>query len=143
MEAELQTHVAFHLTGKRPASDLDAIEPLALLPALLARYRDLASLRYDFPVVLAEGDDGTAYVEALSALVDRTLQTVAQGDDGDRMSHHVLRLETAIRAMLAGGESGTLSSVWTAAAAKLGKGDIADSLAKARAAIKLDGEIVD
>ncbi len=52
MEADFQTQVAFYLTGKRPGAGLDAVEALDLRPALLANYRDLTSLRYDFPLVL-------------------------------------------------------------------------------------------
>ena len=44
--------VAFHLTGKRPAGESDAIE--GLRPALLAQFKDLTQLRYDYPVVLVE-----------------------------------------------------------------------------------------
>ena len=41
MEADLQSHVAFFLTGKKTTSDLDAIDRLKLRPALFAGYRDL------------------------------------------------------------------------------------------------------
>ena len=47
MEADLQAHVAFFLTGKTNTSDLDAIDRLKLRPALFAGYRDLTQLRYD------------------------------------------------------------------------------------------------
>jgi hypothetical protein len=49
--------VAFHLTGRRGASVRDAG---ALRPALQARYRDLAALRHDYPVVLASTGDTAA-----------------------------------------------------------------------------------
>jgi hypothetical protein len=49
MEADLQAHVAFFLTGKRSGDRLDAVDGLDLRPALFAGYRDLAKLRYDFP----------------------------------------------------------------------------------------------
>ena len=43
-----------------PRRGLDAVDGLDLRPALLARYRDLDALRYDFPLVLVEqrGDAG-------------------------------------------------------------------------------------
>lgn len=144
MEAELQSHVAFHLTGKRPASDLDAVDELALVPVLLAPYRDLASLRYDYPVVLAQGSG--PYVEALSAAIDRVLREVAQGDDGERISRHAFRMEATLRRLVASGARGTLSALWEKAAAALPTTSddlLADSLAKVRAALRLDGEIVD
>ena len=52
MEAELQAHVAFFLTGRMPSGELDAVDRLDLRPALFAGYRDLTPLRYDFPLVL-------------------------------------------------------------------------------------------
>ena len=48
MEAELQRHVAFHLTGRRPAAGLDAIDDRQLTPALFARYRNLAGCATTF-----------------------------------------------------------------------------------------------
>ena len=35
MDADLQTHIAFYLTGKRPDTGLDAPDGLDLRPALL------------------------------------------------------------------------------------------------------------
>jgi uncharacterized Fe-S cluster protein YjdI len=66
MHADLQAQLAFHLTGR----SLPPMEPFALVPALLARYRDLAALRYDFPLVLSK--DGR--IDSLSALVDQALE---------------------------------------------------------------------
>lgn len=66
MHADLQAQLAFHLTGR----SLPPMEPFELVPALLARYRDLAALRYDFPLVLSK--DGA--VHSLSALVDQALE---------------------------------------------------------------------
>ena len=40
MDAELQTHVAFHLTGRRPAAGLDAIDDRQLQRLLLLRLLD-------------------------------------------------------------------------------------------------------
>ena len=77
MEAELQTHVAFHLTGRRPAAGLDAVDTLDLIPALFARYRDLTLLRYDFPLVLVRKPEPGACVQPLCGLFDRVLAEVA------------------------------------------------------------------
>ena len=52
MQAGLQAHIAFHLSGMRPRGELDTVDDLGLRPALLAGYRDLGKLRYDFPLVL-------------------------------------------------------------------------------------------
>jgi ferredoxin len=166
MDAQLLTRVAFHLTGQNPgpigaqspgpsgakapgSSAIESLEPidgLGLRPALAARYRDLTTLRYDFPLVLVDGRDGIDAVQSLSGLVDAALGTIAQGDDGERVSRHVLRLEQRLRAMVAGGARGPLSTLWAAAAASLGAGDderMHDSFSRARAAIAMDGSLVD
>ncbi len=146
MEAELQSQVAFHLTGGRPAAGLEAVEPLALRPALLARYRDLAALRYDFPLVLVDRGADADRVLALSGQVDRLLQDIARGDDAERVTRHVLRLERQLRVLLAEGAEGLLSSLWDKAAERLGVCDDAllrDSLGRARSALKIDGALVD
>ena len=47
----------FFATGKRHGAGVQAIDGAQLRPALLARYRDLTRLRYDFPLVLCGGED--------------------------------------------------------------------------------------
>lgn len=149
MEADTQAHVAFFLTGKRPADFLDAVDGLNLRPALFARYRELSELRYDFPLVLTQSEGGI--VQSLSGVVDNALGTVALGNDGERIRKHVLRLEQEIRTLVAQGATGTLSGLWDKAAGSLAAGsdkavDDAsreDSLKRTRAAIKIDGELAD
>src|ERR1700693_1469040 len=146
MEVELQSQLAFHLTGRRPGADLCAVDPLALRPALLARYRDLTTLRYDFPVALVENAPDDTYVRALSGILDGILHEVAQGEDGERVTRHVLRLEQQVRALSAEGTRGSLSALWEAAAGRRGvRADplLADSLARARASLKVEGELLD
>jgi uncharacterized Fe-S cluster protein YjdI len=146
MDAELQTHVAFHLTGRRPAAGLDAIDDRQLTPALFARYRDLARLRYDFPVVLVTSPATGPCVEPLSGLLDRVLQEIGAGDDGERVSRHVLRLERTMRGLVAEGMRGSLASVWDAAAGRLdapADATLQDSLKRARTALRVEGEVVD
>ncbi len=144
MEADLQQHVAFYLTGKNPGASLDAVDGLKLRPVLFAGYRDLTRLRYDFPLVLLDGPDA-AFVQSLSGLIDGILTQVAGGDDGERVTKHVLRLEQEIRALVAAGESGALSVLWVKAADRLAGTDklFKDSLGRARAALKTDGEVID
>ena len=104
---ELQSQVAFHLTGRRPAAGLEAVDPLALRPALLARYRDLTALRYDFPLVL--GRTRSRWRTRAGPVRPRStgcLQEIARGDDGERLTRHVLRLERQIRSLLAEGAEG-------------------------------------
>jgi hypothetical protein len=66
MQVELQAHLAFHLTGKRSEGEFDVATGSDLRPALLAGYRDLTSLRYDFPLVLVGGGAHLDAVQSLS-----------------------------------------------------------------------------
>jgi len=146
MEADSQAHVAFFLTGRRPSEHLDSVDGLGLRPALFAGYRELTQLRYDFPLVLVADRADELYVQSLSGLIDGALAVAAKGGEGERIRKHVLRLEQEIRALAAGGASGTLSALWVKAAGRLAKGaekTLDDSLRRARAAVKLDGEVAD
>ena len=146
MDIKLQEHVAFHLTGKRVGVALEAPEGLGLRPALLAPYKDLTALRYDFPLVLAKTDAADGCVRSLSAVIDGLLQEVApRGLDGERTRRHVLRLEREIRGLVAEGAKGPLSDLWETAGklltAKGGK-ELTASLARAQAALKVDGALI-
>jgi len=144
MEAELQTQVAFCLTGRSSDPALRAVDVASLRPALLAPYRDLTLLRYDYPVVLVERGDHD--VMALSAIVDAALTAAAPGEDSERVTRHVLRVEREIRAMLAEGMRDKLSVLWDAAAQRLGASDdelLRDSLARVRPPIAIDGIVAD
>lgn len=145
MDADLQTHIAFYLTGKRPDTGLDAPDGLELRPALLAGYRDLTELRYDFPLVLVNGQPDGAFARPMSGLFDGILARVAQGTDADRIHKHVLRLEQEIRTQVAAGASGLFSALWDKAGAALAQGDplLTESLSRARANRQVDGELVD
>ena len=84
MQVELQAHIAFHLTGRMAQGEGDALARSDLQPALLAGYRDLTTLRYDFPLVLIRaGSDGQS-VQSLSALFDGALKEIAANGDGER-----------------------------------------------------------
>jgi len=146
---ELQAQLAFHLTGKslRGKLDiLDTLDGLGLRPALLAGYRDLTKLRYDFPLVLIpDGTDETS-VQSLSALFDRVVKDAAAGGDGERLRRHALRLEQEIRVLAATGAEGTLAVLWENAARRLAAHNDElwqDSLRRLRAALKIDGAVVD
>jgi len=151
MEADTQAHVAFFLTGRRPSEHLDAVDGLDLRPALFAGYRELTQLRYDFPLVLVADRADKLFVQSLSGLIDSALAVAARGSEGQRIRKHVLRLEQEIRTLAAGGASGTLAALWGKAAGRLAKGtdksgadkSLEDSLRRARAAVKVDGEVAD
>jgi hypothetical protein len=147
MGSELQAHVAFHLTGKRMGAGLQAADGGRLRPGLLARFGDLTQLRYDFPLVLVAGRADEAGVQSLTSLVNGILQKIApRGIEGEATRRQVLRLEREIRTLAAKGEGGLLSRLWDLAAERMGTpGDavLAASLGRARAALPVDGEVVD
>jgi hypothetical protein len=144
MDAELQTQIAFHLAGRRPGTD--AAAGADACPALLARCRDLASLRYDYPVVLLRDASDKGYVQCLSGIVDDVVHALVKDESGDRLTRHLLRLEQEVRALLAAGRKGSLQALWDEAAGRLlARGDelLKDSLTRARRALKVQGELAD
>jgi hypothetical protein len=93
----------FHLTGAAPESDALT----GMRPALLANYRDLTKLRYDFPLVLIEGAVEGAPVRSLTHVVDHMLRTIAPpGMESEQLRKMVLRIERDIRALVADGANG-------------------------------------
>ncbi len=158
MQAELQAHIAFHLTGRKPRGAFDAHAQSGLRPAVFAGYRDLTALRYDFPLVLIRAAGDRQSLQSLTGLIDGALKTIAAGSDEERVRRHGIRIEQEIRKLAAEGVVGPLSKLWDIAAARpLSKlWDIAaarmgaktdellrDSLSRLRAALTDDGEVVD
>jgi ferredoxin len=142
MDRQLRSQVVFHLTGRHAEA-----EPVVagLRPALMAGYRRLDELRYDFPVVLA--GDGGEYVRSLTSIVDAALRKVAPpGVSGEALRRRGLRIEREIRRIVAGGASGTLMELWdqaVRAVAPQGEGSILNDAGRIRAAIDVDGEVAD
>jgi len=147
MNPKLQEHVVFHLTGNRSGAGLEAVDGIALRPALFARFHDLSRLRYDFPLVLADRAPDGHYVQSLVGLIDGMLREVApRGIEGERLRRSVLRLEREIRILLSEGATGRLSELWSRAAHRLvakGGEPVERGLARARAALSIDGEVID
>ncbi len=147
MAAKFQDQRVFHMTGNRAGDGLAPVDIGALRPALLAGYRDLTRLRYDFPLVLPEAADGGEYVHSLSGVVTALLTLLApKGIEGERLRKHVLRLERELRALVAAGEKGTLSELWARAAARVSAGadaTVAQVLAQAGGSLPVDGELAD
>jgi len=131
---------AFHLTGRRTDDGSDAVE--GLQPALLAPYRELTSLRYDYPVVLSQ--EG---IHSLAGIVNDMLQKVAPpGPTSEQLRKMILRLEREIRRLLAEGVRGTLSELWDRAADRLAStngAEFAQTVRIGRAAIEVDGACID
>ena len=146
-DALLQAQRAFHVTGRSPAGPLESIGRLALRPALMARYRDLARLRYDFPLLLVEPAAGEPFVLSLTGIVNRLVRDLAPaGPSGEALRKHLLRVEREIRRAVAAGTRGRLSELWADASARLAVGEDAglqEVLLHAGRAIGVDGELAD
>ena len=142
MDTQFRSQVVFHLTG-RP---LEPAAPVTgLRPALLAAYRDLHKLRYDFPLILSAG--GADRAQSLSSVVDRALRGAApEGIKGEGMRRRALAVEREIRRRAAAGTTGQLSQLWDQAAAALAPaGDEAflRDVNRVKSALGVDGEVAD
>jgi hypothetical protein len=147
MATKFHEQTVFLLIGKRPSGALEALDSERLRPALLAAYRDLTRLRYDYPLVLVDGATDRACLQTLSEIVDAVLKEVApRGIEGERLRKHVLRLEREIRVLASQGTTGRLSEFWPMAAARIGTqaGDaLVQVLGYTGGALKHDGEVID
>ena len=140
-------HRLFFATGRREGAALDAIDDLALRPAVFARYRDLTRLRYDFPVVLVADGPWAGTLRSLCSVIDEVLSEIApRGLEGERLRKHVLRLEREIRTLAVAGPPRRLSALWSAAATRIASADdpsAKEVLAHIADKLKLDGEVID
>ena len=148
MDATLQAQTVFHLTGRKPAAPLEPIDESGLRPALLARYRDLTRLRYDFPLVLVERPaTGAPFARSLTDLVSELARHAAPaGATGEAMRKQLLHLERDIRRAAAAGTTGRLSAMWKTAVQRLPASSdpsVRDSLLHAGQALGVDGDVVD
>ncbi len=142
-----QEQQLFFSTGRRQGEGIDAIDGLGLRPALLAYYRDLPRLRYDFPLVLVDRGPEAGTIRSFSSIVDEMLHEIApRGMDGERLRKHVLRLEREVRTLLAGGGSGRMSELWSQAAplvAVPGDPSATSVLTHIADKVQLDGALID
>jgi hypothetical protein len=146
MNAILQQQTVFHLTGRRPDVTLEPIDGLGLRPALLARYRNLSRLRYDFPVVLLEFRPGRPFARPLSDIVNEVAQNAAPaGPSGEALRKHLLRVERAIRRAVAAGATGNFLALWQEAVEGLDDVDEKprEVLSRAGETAGVDGAVVD
>jgi hypothetical protein len=141
-----QSHLAFHLTGAVTGEALRAIDESGLVPALLARYRDLTSLRYDYPLVLLK-DGADEPFASLTSIIDGLVAKCASGgEDEARTRKHLVALEREIRSMVAAGDAGTLSTLWERAATRLAPSaddPVGRTFARARSLLACDGQLLD
>ena len=145
MDKQRKAQVVFHLTGRHPSGAAPDSTLAGLRPALLAGYRRLDTLRYDFPLVLVR--DGGESVLSLTAVVDFALRAAAPpGPPGEALRKRALIIERDVRRRVAAGEQGTLRELWERAAGSIAPPDDAGFRAdadKARDALPVDGEVVD
>jgi hypothetical protein len=148
MHSALRAQVAFRITGLRSPDQCPSTDARGLRPALTARLRNLAALRYDFPLVLPPNPGDGAFAVPLTEAVDRLLDKIAPpgAEDASETRQSVLCLEREIRRLLANGASGTLAALWELAARRLAARDAAalpQSLERARKALEIDGPLHD
>jgi len=151
MGVEMQEMIHFHLTGKKGGSEIQGVTQGNICPALLAPYRQLPKLRYDFPLILLDDGSSQAFTDTLSGVMNRLLREIApEGNAGAQLRHHVLRLETRMRELVTNGFDGTLTKIWARAEksllAECEEPDaelLQNSLAAARFALGTDGQLVD
>jgi ferredoxin len=147
MNANVQLQTVFHLTGRPPAAPLQAIDKLGLRPAMLARYRDLSRLRYDFPLVLVTPAPGKPLARSLTDVVNELARKTADaGPPGEAMRRQLLHVEHEIRRAVAAGAKGRLSAHWKIAIERVnpsGDARLAESLRGAGKALPVDGEVID
>ncbi|MGE5616361.1 MAG: hypothetical protein ACM3X5_05550, partial [Bacillota bacterium] len=146
MDTAIRTQLAFRLTGLEEPTRREA-GVRDLRPALMARVQDLAKLRYDFPVVLLAKPVDDEFAHPLTTVVDRALASLeATGADAQSLRNDVIAVEQAIRALVAKGKRGRLLELWDAASNPLttaGGEAFRANVARGRAALKADGELVD
>jgi hypothetical protein len=145
MTGLLQRCLAFHRTGRLAGSGLEGIDASELRPALFARYRDLTSLRYDFPVILVDRAPESEALQSLSGVVDDLIRTLGSANGDDGMANVLFRQEHQIRSLVLEGADGLLSDLWRRAATLVAAGDarLTALLDTARAALPIDGRVVD
>jgi hypothetical protein len=146
MQAAHQAQVTFYLTGQSTGESLDAVAGLGLRPALFAGYRDLASLRYDFPLVLLPSGSDAGAVRALAELIGAAVAELSAGPAADRLRHHAERVERELRRIVAADGGGSFAALWQIATQRLAgsAGDgFAEDVKRLRGKLPGDGEVVD
>jgi ferredoxin len=147
MNANAQLQTVFHLTSRPPVAPLQAISKLGLRPAMLARYRDLSRLRYDFPLVLIQPAAGGRLARSLSDIVNEFVRNkVPAGTPGEAMRRQLLHVEHEIRRAVSGGATGRLSDLWGVAVERVtaaGDPQLADALRNAGRALSVNGAVID
>jgi ferredoxin len=118
-DEDLRDLLLIHLQGATITAEESERASGGQVPALLGAYRDLDSLRYDYPIVLFDNDVDTA-MATLAGMVDEMLRKAdaRQGADDD-LRRQVYRLEAEVKKALSTGHERDLSRLWAEAAQRL------------------------
>lgn len=144
--------MTFHLTGQLSGEKLFRVDGRAFRPALFSAYRELSKLRYDYPLVRIRQVNGGECLRSLSdVFIEILREIVPQGAEDERLRKHVLRLEEEIRTLAGERRKARLHELWEQAAADLSAridGEVNrkvldESLDTARAALSVDGDVID
>lgn len=142
MDDKFQQQIAFHLTGSSEGSNLVPMTA-SHRPALFARYTDLTSLRYDFPLVLNSEDAPDRAVLSLSRLIDDVISQLAGDSDRDRIARHAYRIEHEIRRELASQGNADFAALWNTAATRITDEGIEDSAKELWSRFLAAGDLVE
>nr|WP_321454754.1 hypothetical protein [uncultured Cohaesibacter sp.] len=142
--------ISTDLQGLDKDASTESAELSVLRPALFARYNALDTLRYDYPLVLIEGEEVEKPLVPLCQIIDEALRLVAaQGPDGEELRQQVLRLEQRMRDKVSAGAEEKLSELWRISEAELvaesgqsAFGPLDQALDRARQTIKFDGRVI-
>ncbi len=146
--AELRRFCLYGNVGSEPVTHASESWPT---PALIARFKDLSNIRYDYPLCLTGGDRETP-AKTLTAIVDEVISAVADSsDEGQRLTRHLYQLEAKVKE-LAEKKPGTgLSILWNQAADDIvaatrlvvdEKQMLKQDMNVARGALRSDGEVL-
>jgi len=111
----LKDLLRIHLAEPDKAHPEDEAGRPVLSPALLGPFRELETIRHDFPVVLVEDNADTPIV-SLATIVDGILDKAAPaGIEGERFRRHLYRLEASIKRLAEIKPRLPLSELWSLA----------------------------
>nr|WP_321462043.1 ferredoxin [uncultured Cohaesibacter sp.] len=144
------TQISTAPQGQLEDASIDGAALTALRPALFGRYKALDSLRYDYPLVLVDGEEVERPLVPLCQIVDEALRLIARkGPDGEELRQQVLRLEQRMRDKVAQGSEERLSELWRICEAELvaesgqsAFGPLDQALDRAWQSIRLDGRVI-
>ena len=115
----LKDLLRIYLAEPDPARLEDEARPPDLSPALLGPYRELETIRYDFPVVLVEDSTETPILP-LATVLDEVLERAAPADiEVERLRRQIYRLETSIKRLVKKYPGRRLSELWSLASKEL------------------------